>query len=258
MNNDASNEQQPSLHAQRLQEIENRQHLDAADTPDEHVFSQPLVEALTPHDNDTPPVSQLDVIERRPLFVNWTAVICTAIVAAAAAVVLCVAKPWLPRSAGQPVAVADTASQSEQEIAPATRDSSNVKPLSPKELDEIVKNDTVTVRPQAKSTLPLLPVTTTGTANRLNSVRLVDISKRKITEEEVRQLTKDELYVARNAYYARRGYQFNNAELREFYGAQTWFRASDVTIDDLTQKMSETEKYNIDLIKARETALNGQ
>ena len=102
----------------------------------------------------------------------------------------------------------------------------------------------------AESTLPVIKVTKTGTQNPYNNVRLIDASSRLLTKNEVAQMTKQELSLARNAIYARHGYQYNNAELSEFFGRQPWFKPTDVKMEDIP--FTKIELDNIRLIKAQE------
>ena len=105
------------------------------------------------------------------------------------------------------------------------------------------------VKPAASS-LPIVKTTKTGTGNIYNDIRLIDASSRLLSKSEVEQMTKEELALARNAIYARHGYQFNNPDLREFFSKQSWFKASDVKIDAIP--FSQTELDNIRLIKSQE------
>ena len=98
--------------------------------------------------------------------------------------------------------------------------------------------------------LPVVAVTTTGTANPYNGVRLIDASSRKLTVAEVAQMSKEELALARNAIYARHGYQFKNPELKEFFSRQSWFKSNDVKIDAIP--FTQIELDNIRIIKAQE------
>ena len=93
-------------------------------------------------------------------------------------------------------------------------------------------------------------MTKTGTQNPYNNVRLIDASSRLLTKNEVAQMTKQELSLARNAIYARHGYQYKNAELSEFFGRQPWFKPTDVKMEDVP--FTKIELDNIRLIKAQE------
>ena len=107
--------------------------------------------------------------------------------------------------------------------------------------------------PIAPSTLPVLSTKSTGTANPYNNVRLVDASTRVLTSAEVASLSKAELALARNAIYARHGYQYNNAELKEYFAKQSWFKPVDgLKMDDVQKKFTKIEVTNIKLIQAQE------
>lgn len=266
-------------HSSRLEAIDQAQRRqEAADktqntTSDDTVFSQPIVEALSPKDADQPApiITQEEIEYEESPRINWTAVICTAIVAASITVILCVAQPWNRHggAAQEMVAAADTSRTVPDESL--TMDETNpsdnqevtlVEPTEPVEphlvtaentpadvtAQEIEKEEQV-VKPTVE-TLPVERITVTGTSNPYNSIRLIDASSRPLTKSEVEQMTRAELALARNAIYARHGYQFNNPELREFFSHQKWFKASDVKREDIP--FTKTELDNIRLIQAQE------
>jgi len=278
----------------QLEEIERHQReQEAQQQPDEsNVFSKPIIESLQPRDGKpVPPLLTQEELDEDQPRVNWTAVICTAIVALTAAIILLVARPWQKEEvAQQPAAdqqteavdkeAADrTAEQARQaqeqarqaeeqarmaeeqrkaEAAEAERKAAEAARKAAEE--EARKNAPVTVvkdetakldeAKRVKSTLPVESVTTTGTQNSYNGVRLVNISKRQLSRDEVAQMSRREMSLARNAVYARHGYQFKNAELKEFFEAQRWFKGKTADINTIT--LSETEVYNINLIKELE------
>jgi hypothetical protein len=80
---------------------------------------------------------------------------------------------------------------------------------------------------------------TTGQLNDLNS------SARLLTQAEVENLTKADLYVLRNSIYARHGYSFRKRQLRAYFDKQDWYIPVHANIkSDLT----EIEKKNIQLL----------
>ena len=280
-----------SEHTNRLQEIDRQQRQHDADSQiqESTTFAKPLVEALNTDAGkiNTPLLPQESIDDQLPPRVNWTAVICTAIVAVTAAVILIVGKPWHDDSDDVMQAMIDsvpaenmnTAAAPAQEPSattavdpvPVQTDASSDKvqvdstPQPVTVSDHEQKTPPVASTPQTSpakdsikekqlnSRLPLLSVKSTGTQNKYNGTRLVDLSIRKLTSAEVAHLSAAEMNLARNAVYARHGYRFNNPELREFFDAQSWFKPTDVKIDAIP--FTQTELDNIRLIKAQESTL---
>lgn len=61
---------------------------------------------------------------------------------------------------------------------------------------------------------------------------------------------KDELRILRNAIYARHGYKFKDPELTEYFSRFKWYIPSYNNV-----QLTDTEKYNVDLIQAHEEIL---
>ena len=259
-------------HTSKLEEIDKEQRQQEAASqqqPDNQAFAKPMVEALNPHlDNPTTPLlAQEEIEDQEPPRVNLTAVVCTAIVAACATVILLVAQPWKNGNDLQPstpaVVEADTAVQkpaaaeksaekpaATQKQQPAETQKPAEKPEQQKEPAATKTDDKKEVVKPTASSLPVVQTTKTGTSNVYNNIRLIDASSRLLTKSEVEQMTKEELALARNSIYARHGYQFNNPDLKEFFAKQSWFKATDVKIDAIP--FTQTELDNIRLIKAQE------
>ncbi len=258
-----------SQHSRKLEEIDMEQRLHEQQEPDDNnnVFSRPIVEALSVQPAQPQPMlsqEELD-IERPSHRVNWTAVICTAIIAASATIILCVAKPWEKGGEADGPVVAHAQKTVVEESIPKQTEPKNVEPeqetvktpepetTKTNEATANIANTASGSDPTTTAKLPVEIVTATGTTNPYNNVRLVNASTRLLTKEELQQMNKTELYLARNAIFARHGYQFNNKELGEFFEHQTWFKAADIKIDDIP--FTKTELENIKLIKAREAEL---
>jgi hypothetical protein len=60
---------------------------------------------------------------------------------------------------------------------------------------------------------------------------------------------KNQLQIMRNEIFARYGLKFKSNELREYFGAQDWYKPQ---FDDVTDKLTEREKQNIKLITEAE------
>lgn len=74
-------------------------------------------------------------------------------------------------------------------------------------------------------------------------------STRKLTEKDVENLKNEELRIMRNEIYARHGYSFKLADMRDHFDKLDWYmpRAMDVT-----NALTKTEKNNADLIRRYE------
>ena len=267
--------EQMSEHVKQLEEIDREQREKEHGEPsaETSAFANSVVEALHPDKKhlDTPLLSQEEIEDEEPPRINLTAVICTAIVAVCATIVLCVAHPWRSDEEMTQVQTVQPTEPTDQ----AKNEQSAVKESKPEATQPVKKVETQQeakettkvepVGPAAKeptkkeeekkpvSTLPVVKSTKTGTPNPYNDIRLIDASSRLLTQAEVAQMSKAELALARNAIYARHGYQFNNAELNEFFGKQAWFKPSDVKIEAIP--FTQIELDNIRLIKAREQSL---
>jgi large-conductance mechanosensitive channel len=76
---------------------------------------------------------------------------------------------------------------------------------------------------------------------------------RRLTESDIAPLSLEELRLARNEIYARRGYIFNSKELQDYFVKKPWY-FPDASYDGTT--LNEIEKYNAELIQNRERSLN--
>lgn len=71
-----------------------------------------------------------------------------------------------------------------------------------------------------------------------------------LTEEDVADLTLEQLRVLRNTIYARHGRKFKSADLRRFFSRFDWYRPRYAEINP--KVLSKTEKHNIALIQRME------
>ncbi|WP_035607245.1 YARHG domain-containing protein [Haloferula sp. BvORR071] len=74
-------------------------------------------------------------------------------------------------------------------------------------------------------------------------------SARVLKEADVENLRPEELRIMRNEIYARRGYSFKLADMRQHFDALDWYMPVSV---DISTKLSDTEKKNAELIKRYE------
>ncbi|MBP5327856.1 MAG: YARHG domain-containing protein [Bacteroidales bacterium] len=270
-------------HARRLEEIERQSRAadeaadKAATNNDNNVFAEAIQQSLDTRNTKTtiPLMEQEEIEEEEPRRVNLTAVICTAIVALCATIILCVAKPW---SDGDN----KVAAVNEEQIVQNDEKANEQPDAKQQEMDREAKleaeRQALEERRKAEeqraeeerqkaeeqrkaaeqsnvpsSTLPVVATTSTGTANPYNNIRLIDASTRILTSAELASMTKTELALARNAIYARHGYQYNNAELKEYFAKQSWFKpVAGLKMDDVQKKFTKVEVTNINLILSQE------
>jgi len=70
-------------------------------------------------------------------------------------------------------------------------------------------------------------------------------STRLLEEQDVSNLTKEELEIMRNEIYARHGYSFKDLNMRRYFDTVQWYMPLGV---DIREKLTDTEVQNIDLI----------
>lgn len=88
------------------------------------------------------------------------------------------------------------------------------------------------------------------TSDEANPVDYTILSSRRLTEEDLSGLSKEELRIARNEIYARHGYIFKSADLKEYFKSKSWYQE---VFSSTTQfDMNEYELYNVDFIKRHE------
>lgn len=81
--------------------------------------------------------------------------------------------------------------------------------------------------------------TTTDEAVRYNA------SAQLLTTAQVSNMTKADLFIIRNAIYARHGYSFRNQQLRAYFDQQSWYVPVGT---DVKNEFTGTEKKNIELL----------
>ena len=207
-------------------------------------------------DPSTPDFNNYEIPTTRTRTVNMTAVICTAIVAFTAAIILLICLPMRHRPTAlvhDTVWRVDTVFVAQNAI---NQDSSAVRPISPEQRQAMNSDPEIVSVRDEEQMLPQVNCNPIAKPSRFNGIRLVDTRKRALTESEINQLSADELYLARNANYAIHGYRFNNSELRDFFDPQPWFKAVNTTPADIEAKWTTIEKDNINLIRERERQLS--
>jgi hypothetical protein len=74
----------------------------------------------------------------------------------------------------------------------------------------------------------------------------------KIDSIEISQMTVENLRLLRNEIFARHGYIFKSQELTDYFSKFDWYQPN-LTSDQVDKKLSETDRYNISLIKSLES-----
>jgi hypothetical protein len=88
--------------------------------------------------------------------------------------------------------------------------------------------------------------------NQSSSQSLSIVSTGWVETDDLSQYSKSELRVMRNELYAKYGYRFKSADLREYFSAQPWYKPN---TDDATvayKRMTAMERSNVLLIKEEE------
>jgi len=81
--------------------------------------------------------------------------------------------------------------------------------------------------------------TTSGDVNKYNA------STDSLTAPQVANMKKADLFILRNAIYARHGYSFKNQSLRAYFDLQPWYIPIS---NDIKNELTPTEKKNIELL----------
>lgn len=74
-------------------------------------------------------------------------------------------------------------------------------------------------------------------------------STRLLSQSDIESYSKSDLKLMRNEIFARYGYIFKTDDMKSYFSNQSWYKPQ---FTDVSNKMSEVEKKNIELIKARE------
>ena len=84
-----------------------------------------------------------------------------------------------------------------------------------------------------------------------NDYILSDSDKKYLSAEDVKNLSKDELAIARNEIFARHGYVFKMEEYKNYFEGKTWYKENP-SFSGSESELNEYEKANINLIKSYE------
>lgn len=73
----------------------------------------------------------------------------------------------------------------------------------------------------------------------------INASERLLTKKDLENLSKGDLYIIRNAIYARHGYSFKKRQLRTLFDKENWYMPVHV---DIKKDLTDLEKKNIQLL----------
>ncbi len=85
-----------------------------------------------------------------------------------------------------------------------------------------------------------------------NDYILPDSDKKYLSAEDIKNLSKDELAIARNEIFARHGYVFKMEEYKNYFKSKTWYKENPL-FSVSESELNEYEKANINLIKSYES-----
>ena len=81
-----------------------------------------------------------------------------------------------------------------------------------------------------------------------------DSDREKLYNFSLRGLSSHQMQIARNEIFARHGYTFRKAALREYFGTKTWYAPRS---DFDPAVLTEVEKWNVDRLRQLESKLAG-
>ena len=79
-----------------------------------------------------------------------------------------------------------------------------------------------------------------------------NVVQRKLTENDLKDIPKDELRKLRNTIYAVHGYIFKDKNLAEYFNSCNWYRGTTTDMNKVSSEFSDVEKFNVDFIKQHE------
>lgn len=94
-------------------------------------------------------------------------------------------------------------------------------------------------------------LSTNGLPTAVSSSTNYVAGERVLTETELSGFSKEELRVLRNEIYARHGHIFKSADLSSYFSRFDWYHPD---TDNAFNRLSDTEKKNIDIIKSMESS----
>ncbi len=133
--------------------------------------------------------------------------------------------------------------------------------------DEVVTGEAVAVNGQAETTATAKPTVTptveptviptvepTATPKPKDNTYIFKNSRRDyLTVADVIDLSKKKLRLARNEIFARRGYIFEDKELKEYFEGKSWYKPKIKSSEFSESMLNDYERSNLDLIKQAES-----
>ena len=83
---------------------------------------------------------------------------------------------------------------------------------------------------------------------------IADSDNRYITSSELAYFSDDELMLARNEIYARRGRLFNDNDIQRYFSSKSWYDGRIVPEDFDEDILSKVEKHNVEVILEEENS----
>ncbi len=77
-----------------------------------------------------------------------------------------------------------------------------------------------------------------------------------LTEEDIEDLSLQEINYAKNEIYARHGRKFDSVELQEYFESKSWYRGTIDAKDFSESELSKIERANVQLLKEREFSID--
>lgn len=103
------------------------------------------------------------------------------------------------------------------------------------------------VQPAPPALLPVPRPAPAAAPPRIDPFLLPQSGARLLTAQDLAPLSREQLWLARNEIYARRGRTFDHTDLRRYFGRQSWYRPQ---YDDVT--LTSIEQANVDRIRQEE------
>ena len=87
----------------------------------------------------------------------------------------------------------------------------------------------------------------------MNTISLKSsVFQRKLTDDDLKDMSKDNLRKLRNAIYAAHGYIFRDKQLTEYFSSFDWYKGVTTDMGKVSAELNDIEKYNVNFIKQRE------
>lgn len=114
-----------------------------------------------------------------------------------------------------------------------------------------------TAQPETQTAKPSVPSFSynNGSTTSASSQLLFDSENQYITNAYLSQCTRDEVVIILNEMYARHGYIFKDAELREYFNSQSWYRGTEPSMEVAYSRFNAIERANVETIAAYQKSM---